>query len=82
MRSNTLNIGFGNVALSHTILPLLPLIQHLSSAWVQEARDQNKLIDATNGQKSRSVIRADSDHIILSAIQSETLAERWENAEN
>lgn len=49
---------------------------------VQEARDRSMLIDATYGRRTRAVIVADSDHIILSAVQPETVAHRLSNKDN
>jgi len=48
----------------------------------EEAKEGGKLIDATQGRKTRSIIIADSDHIILSAIQAETIAQRFEGEED
>jgi len=47
----------------------------------EEARESGKLIDATQGRKTRSIIITDSDHIILSALQAETVAQRFEGEE-
>jgi len=47
----------------------------------EEAKEGSKLIDATQGRKTRSIIIADSNHIILSAIQAETIAQRFEGEE-
>ena len=49
---------------------------------IQEARDEGILIDATYGRRTRAVIITDSDHIILSAVQPETVAQRLNNKSN
>ena len=48
----------------------------------EEAKEIRKLIDATQGRKTRSIIVTDSDHIILSALQAETIAQRFEGEED
>jgi regulator of extracellular matrix RemA (YlzA/DUF370 family) len=48
----------------------------------EEARDQGRLVDATQGRKTRSIIVTDSNHVILSAIQAETIGQRFIQEEN
>jgi regulator of extracellular matrix RemA (YlzA/DUF370 family) len=71
-----LSVGYGNVVVASRVVavvgPGAAPIRRLRS----EARERGKLIDATEGRKTRSVIVTDSDHVILSAVQAETLVSR------
>ena len=71
-----LNLGYGNVVLASRVVivvgPDAAPIRRLRS----EARERGKLVDATQGRKTRSVVVTDSDHVILSAVQRETLVHR------
>ena len=76
-RQGLLNVGFGNfVILSRVVAIALP-----SSAPMrrlrEDARQEGRLIDATLGRKTRAIIVTDSNHVILSAIQAETLGQRF-----
>ena len=74
MSIKLINIGFGNsVRVVAIISPNAAPIKRLRD----EAREEKRLIDATQGRKTRSVIVTDSNHVILSAIQSETIAQRF-----
>ena len=77
--SNTINIGFGNKALSDRIVAIVSPDSAPIKRVIQETREKGKLIDATYGRKTRAVIITDCDYIILSAIQPETMAQRFEN---
>jgi hypothetical protein len=71
-----LYIGFGGfVSTNHVIAIVNPESAPIKRI-INEARDQGKLVDATYGRRTRAVIITDSDHVILSATQSETLARR------
>ncbi|RQD62540.1 DUF370 domain-containing protein [Desulfonatronovibrio magnus] len=75
---NLLNIGFGNFVVSSRVVGI---VNHGSSPMRrlrEDARNANMLIDATQGRKTRSLIITDSNHIILSAIQPETISQRLE----
>ncbi len=77
MKNNGIvNIGFGNIAFSGRILAILSPDSAPIKRAVQEAKERNKLIDATYGRKTRSVIFLDNDSIILSSVQPETIAGR------
>ncbi|MGE5239867.1 MAG: DUF370 domain-containing protein [Chloroflexota bacterium] len=77
MKRVLLNIGFGNVvAVSRVVAIVNPGSSPLKKLR-QEAKDRGKLIDATEGKKVRAMIVTDSDHIILSALQAETLTQRF-----
>ncbi len=71
-----INIGFGNMIASHRIVAVVSPDSAPIKRMVQDARDKGRLIDASYGRKSRSVIFTDSDHIILCAVQPETVAAR------
>ncbi len=72
------NIGFGNVILANRVVAVTGPDSAPIKRTVSESRDRGMLIDATNGRRSRSVIITDSDHVILSAIQPETIMQRLE----
>ncbi len=70
------NIGFGNlIALSRIVAIVNPGSSPMKR-MKDEAKKQGKLIDATEGRKTRAIIVTDSDHIILSALQVETILQR------
>lgn len=77
--SNTINIGFGNIALADRIVAIVSPESAPIKRVIQETREKGKLIDATYGRKTRAVIITDCDYIILSAIQPDTMAQRFEN---
>ena len=70
------NIGFGNVVSANRIIAIVSPESAPIKRIVQEARERGMLIDATYGRRTRAVIIADSDHVILSAVQPETVANR------
>ena len=71
-----INIGFGNiVAANHMVAVVSPESAPIKRI-ITEAREKGVLIDATYGRKTRSVIICDSEHVILSAVQTETVASR------
>ena len=72
----TVNIGFGNVVFADRIIAILSPDSAPIKRAVQEARDSGRLIDATYGRRSRSVIFSDNDRLILSPLQPETVAAR------
>lgn len=74
-----INIGFGNMISSSRLVTIVSPESAPIKRIIQEARDDSRLIDATYGRRTRAVIVMDSDHIILSAIQPETIAGRLEN---
>lgn len=71
-----INIGFGNMISANRLVALVSPESAPIKRMVQEARDRGRLIDATYGRRTRAVIIMDSDHIILSAVQPETVAGR------
>ena len=74
-----INIGFGSMIAPRRILAIVAPDSAPIKRVVQEARDRGMLIDASYGRKTQSVILMDTDHVILSALDTETLAERWQN---
>jgi regulator of extracellular matrix RemA (YlzA/DUF370 family) len=70
------NIGFGNMVSAGRIISIISPESAPIKRIIQDARDRGMLIDATYGRRTRAVIVADSDHVILSAIQPETIANR------
>jgi len=71
-----LNIGFGNVVVSERVIAIVSPDSAPMKRLKEEAREMGKLIDATYGRKTRAIIVTDSDHVILSAVQPETVANR------
>ena len=77
-----INIGYGNVVLADKIVAVVSPDSAPVKRVIQDARTKGNLIDASYGRRTRSVIVTDSDHIILSSIQPETIANRLdENSE-
>ncbi|NMB27612.1 MAG: DUF370 domain-containing protein [Tissierellia bacterium] len=74
-----INIGFGNIVSANRIIAIVSPESAPVKRLIQEARDKGILIDATYGRRTRAVIITDSDHIILSAVQPETVAQRLNN---
>jgi len=71
-----INIGFGNIVVANRVIAIVSPESAPIKRVIQEARDANILIDATYGRKTRAVVITDSGHIILSAVQPETVAGR------
>lgn len=71
-----INIGFGNMVSASRLVAIVSPESSPIKRIIQDARDRGCLIDATYGRRTRAVIITDSDHVILSAIQPETVANR------
>lgn len=71
-----INIGFGNMVASHRVVTLVSPDSAPIKRLIQDARDTGRVIDVSCGRRTRSVIITDSEHVILSAIQPETIATR------
>ena len=71
-----LNIGFGNMVSADRLVAIVSPESAPIKRIVQEGRDRGMLIDATYGRRTRAVIIMDSDHVVLSALQPETVANR------
>ncbi len=77
-----LNIGFGNMVSAGRIIAIISPESAPIKRIISEAKNSGRLIDATYGRRTRAVIVVDSDHVILSAILPETIANRLENKES
>lgn len=73
-----INIGFGNLVAASRIVAVVSPDSAPIKRIVQEARERGIVIDATYGRRTRAVLITDSDHVILSALQPETIAGRTE----
>ena len=76
MNFHLVNIGFGNIVSGGRIIAIVSSESAPIKRIIQEARESGRLIDATCGRRTRAVVIMDSDHVILSAIQPETIAAR------
>ena len=76
-----INIGFGNMISAGRLVAIVSPDSAPIKRMVQEARDRGTLIDATYGRRSRSVLIMDNDHLVLSALQPDTVASRLESRE-
>jgi regulator of extracellular matrix RemA (YlzA/DUF370 family) len=76
-----INIGFGNVVQASRIIAVLSPSGVPMKRLREEARDQGKLIDATAGRRTRSIIISDSGHVILSSQHAETISQRFTKRE-
>jgi len=79
MKVNLINIGFGNIVAANRVIAVVSPESAPIKRIIQEARESGMLIDATYGRRTRAVIITDSDHVILSAIQPETVSHRMDN---
>ena len=70
------SVGYGNVVTASRVVAVVGPNAAPVRRLREEARERGKLVDATQGRKTRSVIVTDSDHIILSAVQADTIAQR------
>lgn len=71
-----INIGFGNMVVADRLLAIVSPESAPIKRIIQDARERGSLIDATYGRRTRAVLITDSDHVILSAVQPETVANR------
>lgn len=77
-----INIGFGNMVSSERIISIVSPESAPLKRIIQEAKDEKRVVDATFGRRTRAVIIMDSGHVILSAVQPETIAGRLNNNQN
>ncbi|SES73720.1 extracellular matrix/biofilm regulator RemA [Anaerobranca gottschalkii] len=82
MEIKLINIGFGNIVAANRIIAIVSPESAPIKRIIQDARDKGVLIDATYGRRTRAVIITDSEHVILSAVQPETVAQRLQSKEN
>ena len=74
-----INIGFGSLVAAERMLSVLAPDSAPIKRLIQDAKDDGRVIDVTCGRKTRAVIITDSEHVILAAIQTETIANRLES---
>ena len=76
-----INIGYGNIISSEKMVAIVSPDSAPIKRMIQEAKETKNIIDATYGRKTRAVIIMDSGHIILSAVQPETVASRFDKGD-
>ena len=74
-----LNIGFGNMVAAGRIIAIVSPDSAPVKRLMQEARDAGRLVDGTAGRRTRAVLMMDDGHVVLSAVQPETIAGRLQN---
>lgn len=77
MEQNLLNIGFGSSVVADRVVAIVSPNSAPMKRLKDEAKDEKRLVDATYGRRTRAIIIMDSNHIVLSAIQAETVAQRF-----
>ena len=82
MRQGLLNIGFGNFVAAARVTAIVNPASSPMRRLREEARAEKRLVDATQGRKTRAIIITDSNHVILSGIQAETLGARFATEED
>ncbi|WP_319472155.1 DUF370 domain-containing protein [uncultured Pseudodesulfovibrio sp.] len=76
-KQGLLNIGFGNFVVLNRVVSIVNPTSAPMRRLREDARQDGRLIDATQGRKTRAIIVTDSNHVILSAIQAETIGQRF-----
>jgi len=77
MEQRLLNIGFGSTVVAERVVSIVSPNSAPMKRLKDEARKNNRLVDATHGRRTRSIIIMDSNHVILSAIQADTISQRF-----
>ncbi len=77
MDQHLLNIGFGSTVVADRVVAIVSPNSAPMKRLKDEAKDEKRLVDATHGRRTRSIIVTDSNHVILSAIQAETMSQRF-----
>ena len=77
MKNPLLNIGYGNFVVSNRVVAIVTPSSAPMKRLKEDARENNRLLDATQGRRTRSIVVMDSDHVVLSAVQAETVATRF-----
>lgn len=77
-----ISIGFGNMVNANRLVAIVSPESAPIKRIIQESKEKGTLIDATHGRRTRAVIITDSDHVILTYLQSETVANRLNSEEN
>lgn len=80
MKGHLISIGFGNVVASDKIVAIITPGSSPIRRLKDQARQKGKLVDASQGRRTRSIIVMDSDHVVLSAIGADTITQRLEKA--
>ena len=76
-----INVGFGNYVVAGRVVSIVSSVSSPMKRLREDARTEGRLIDATQGRKTRSILVTDSNHVILSAIQPETISQRFTQEE-
>jgi len=79
MCTELVHVGFGNVIAVNRVLALLSINQQPVKRLIREAREKERLIDATHGRKAKTVILFETGHMMLAAMTAETIAHRLES---
>jgi len=77
MEKSLLSIGFGNTVIADRVVAIAMPNSAPMKRLKDEAKEDKRLIDATQGRRTRSIIILDSNHVVLSAIQAETISQRF-----
>ncbi|EPR41451.1 UPF0296 protein [Desulfovibrio sp. X2] len=76
-KQGLLNIGFGNFVVASRVVAIVTPTSSPMKRLREDAKTEGRLIDATQGRKTRSIVITDSGHVVLSAIQAETVGQRF-----
>jgi len=76
MDKKLLSVGFGNVVIASRVIAIITPGSAPTKRFKEKAKESQKLLDVTQGRKTRSIIITDSDHVVLSAIEAGTIANR------
>ena len=76
-----INIGFGNMVAADRVVAIANPDSAPIKRLIQDSKDDGRAVDVTCGRRTRAVIITDSEHVILSAIQAETIANRLDNSD-
>lgn len=79
MKKKLLNIGFGNTVAAERVVAIVSPNSSPMKRMKDEAREERHLVDATQGRRTRAIVIMDSNHVVLSAIQFETISQRFED---
>ena len=82
MSIKLINIGFGNFVSANRLVAIVGPESAPIKRAIQVAREQDHLIDATHGRRTRAVIITDSNHVVLSAVQPDTVSHRFHGKDN
>lgn len=82
MEQLLLNVGFGNTVVADKIVAILSPNSSPMKRVKDEAKEEKRLVDVTHGRKTRAIIIMESNHVVLSAIQPETISNRFESLMN